>query len=89
MTRRAVHAEGAALMRRGLDPALPVMRAHGAARLMAHLRSELSLDEARALALRDTHRYAKRQFTWARHQMPEFAWVPPEGAEAAGAEALG
>ena len=38
---------------------------------------------------RDTRRYAKRQFTWARHQMPEFAWVAPEEAEAAGERALG
>jgi tRNA dimethylallyltransferase len=78
-----------ALMRRGLDPALPVMRAHGAPQLMAHLRGELSLDEAAALAVRDTRRYAKRQFTWARGQMPDFAWVAPEAAEAAGAQAFG
>ena len=76
-------------MRRGLDPALPVMRAHGAPHLIAHLRGELSLDEAAERAKRDTRRYAKRQFTWARHQMPDFAWVAPEAAEAAGAEALG
>ena len=37
----------------------------------------------------DTRHYAKRQFTWARHQMPEFVWVAPEAAEAAGAKALG
>jgi tRNA dimethylallyltransferase len=80
--------EVAALMRRGLDPALPVMRAHGAPQLMAHLRGELSLAEAAALAVRDTRRYAKRQFTWARGQMPDFAWVAPEEAEAAGARAV-
>jgi tRNA dimethylallyltransferase len=80
--------EVAALMRRGLDPALPVMRAHGAPQLMAHLRGELSLDAAAELAVRDTRRYAKRQFTWARNQMPDFAWVAPEAAEAAGAQAL-
>ena len=77
--------EVAALAARRLDPALPAMGAH----LIAHLEGRLSLDEARALAVRDTRRYAKRQFTWARHQMPAFAWTPPEGAEAAGAEALG
>jgi len=80
--------EVAALMRRGLDPALPVMRAHGAPQLMAHLRGQLSLKAAAELAVRDTRRYAKRQFTWARHQMPDFAWVAPEAAEAAGARAL-
>ena len=81
--------EVAALAARRLDPALPAMRAHGVPHLIAHLEGRLSLDEARALAVRDTRRYAKRQFTWARHQMPAFAWTPPEGAEAAGAEALG
>jgi tRNA dimethylallyltransferase len=46
------------------------------------------LSEAAALAVLDTRHYAKRQFTWARHQMPEFVWVAPEAAEAAGAEAI-
>jgi tRNA dimethylallyltransferase len=80
--------EVAALMRRGLDPALPVMRALGARHLMAHLRGELSLDEAAELVVRGTRQYAKRQFAWARHQMPDFAWVAPEAAEAAALSAL-
>jgi tRNA dimethylallyltransferase len=77
------------LARRGLDPALPVMHAHGVPHLVAHLAGRLSLEEASALALRDTRQYSKRQFTWARHQMHDFAWVAPEAAEAAGAQALG
>ena len=81
--------EVAALAERRLDPALPVMRAHGVPHLIAHREGRLSLDESRALAVGDTRRYAKRQFTWARHQMPAFHWVPPEGAEAAGAAAIG
>jgi tRNA dimethylallyltransferase len=80
--------EAAELMRRGLDPALPVMRAHGAPHLMARLRGEISLAEAAELAKRDTRQYAKRQFTWARHQMAGFRWVAPDEAEAAGAAAL-
>ncbi len=88
MLREGAIEEVAALMRRGLDPTLPVMRAHGAPHLIAHLRGEVTLAEAADLAVRDTRRYAKRQFTWARHQMPDFAWVAPEAAEAAGAEAL-
>jgi tRNA dimethylallyltransferase len=89
MLREGALDEVAALARRGLDPALPVMRAHGAPHLIAHLEGRLSLPEAAALAVLDTRHYAKRQFTWARHQMPEFAWVAPEAAEAAGAAALG
>jgi tRNA dimethylallyltransferase len=72
--------EAAGLAARKLDPALPVMRAHGAPHLMAHLRGEMSLDDAAALSVRDTRAYAKRQFTWARHQLPGFEWVTPQAA---------
>jgi tRNA dimethylallyltransferase len=72
--------EVARLAERGLDPALPVMRAHGVPHLLAHLRGEMSLDAAAALGVRDTKAYAKRQFTWARHQLPAFAWTTPEDA---------
>ena len=89
MLREGALDEVAALAARKLDPALPAMRAHGVPHLIAHLEGRLSLDEARALAVGDTRRYAKRQFTWARHQMPDFAWVAPEAAEAAGENALG
>ena len=89
MLRTGALDEVAALGARGLDPALPVMRAHGTPHLLAHLRGELSLAQARDLGVRDTRLYAKRQFTWARHQMPEFAWVAPEAAEAAGLAAFG
>ena len=82
-------AEVAALAARGLDPALPLMRAHGAPHLMAHLRGEMSLDEAAALGVRDTKAYAKRQFTWARHQLPDFTWIAPDEAEEAVARAFG
>jgi tRNA dimethylallyltransferase len=64
-----------ALMTRGLDPGLPVMKAHGAPWLMAHLRGEMSLEAAGALATRDTRRYAKRQFTWIAHQAADWAQV--------------
>ena len=80
--------EIAALAARGLDPALPVMRAHGVPHLIGHLHGALSLDEAAERAKIDTRRYAKRQFTWARHQMPGFVWVAPEQALEAGARAL-
>ena len=88
MLRAGALDEAAALMRRGLDPALPVMRAHGVPHLIAHLRGALSLAEAAELAVRDTSRYAKRQFTWARGQMAGFEWVAPERVEEAGERAL-
>lgn len=70
-----------ALMERGLDPALPAMRAHGVPALMRHLRGEISLAEAAVTGKADTRHYAKRQHTWFRHQAPGFMWVRPEEAE--------
>jgi tRNA dimethylallyltransferase len=32
---------------------------------------------------RDTRQYTKRQATWFRNQLPDFAWVEPQGALAA------
>jgi tRNA dimethylallyltransferase len=63
---------------RNLDPMLPAMRAHGVPGLLAHLRGEMSLDEAITRGQGDTRRYAKRQFTWFRHQLPDWTWVAPE-----------
>ncbi len=54
----------------GLDPGLPVMKAVGVAELSRYVRGELTLDAAVALARRSTRRYAKRQVTWFRHQVP-------------------
>jgi tRNA dimethylallyltransferase len=52
----------------GLDPALPLMRAHGVPELAGCLRGETSLAEASARAILVTHQYTKRQMTWFRHQ---------------------
>ncbi|HET9018385.1 MAG TPA: tRNA (adenosine(37)-N6)-dimethylallyltransferase MiaA [Acetobacteraceae bacterium] len=60
-------AEVAALLARGLDPALPAMRAHGVPELAAHLRGEITLAEAARRATLVTGQYAKRQTTWFRH----------------------
>jgi tRNA dimethylallyltransferase len=73
--------EVAALRARQLDPLLPAMKAHGVPALIRHLDGEISLDEAAAIGCADTRHYAKRQFTWFRHQLPEFSWVKPEEAD--------
>ena len=75
-------AEIAALAARHLDPQLPVMKAHGVPPLIRHLRGEITLEEAAVIGRADTRHYAKRQFTWFRHQLPEFEWVNPEQARA-------
>jgi tRNA dimethylallyltransferase len=82
MVREGALEEAAELAARGLDPLLPVMRAHGAPALMAHLRGEMSLADAVARGQADTRAYVKRQFTWFRHQMAGWASAPPEAAEA-------
>ena len=72
-----------ALKSRGLDPALPAMKAHGVPWLVRHLEGEISLDEAAAEAKRDTRRYTKRQATWFRHQLPDWIWISPDKAPGA------
>jgi len=52
----------------GLDPALPLMRAHGVPELGAYLRGDIPLEEAKSRAVLVTHQYTKRQGTWFRHQ---------------------
>jgi tRNA dimethylallyltransferase len=63
-------AEVEALLERGLDPALPAMRAIGAREIAAMLAGALTRDQALALGRQATRRYAKRQYTWFAHQPP-------------------
>jgi tRNA dimethylallyltransferase len=88
MIERGALDEVAALAARCLDPALPVMRAHGVPPLIAHLAGRSSLEDAKTRGKLDTRHYAKRQVTWARHQMEAFAVVAPENAREAGARAM-
>ena len=70
------------LAARKLDPLLPAMKAHGVPALIRHLKGEITRNEASEIGRADTRHYAKRQFTWFRHQLPEFEWVQPEAAGA-------
>jgi tRNA dimethylallyltransferase len=72
--------EVAQLATRKLDPLLPAMKAHGVPALLAHLAGEITREAATEIGRADTRHYAKRQFTWFRHQLPEFEWVKPEHA---------
>jgi tRNA dimethylallyltransferase len=74
--------EVAALMARGLGPALPVMKAVGVREFGEALAGAVSPAEALARAQMQTRRYAKRQLTWFRHQTP--AWPRIEAADAEG-----
>ena len=74
--------EVAALAARGLDPALPLMKAVGFREIAAHLRGETTLAEALAAAQQETRRYAKRQSTWLRGQMADWPRLCEIDAEA-------
>lgn len=78
MAQKGAIEEVAALKARGLDPALPAMRAHGVPHLIAWLDERQTLEEAILRSQLDTRHYAKRQFTFARHQLPTFKWIAGE-----------
>jgi tRNA dimethylallyltransferase len=58
------------LLARRLDPDLPVMRAIGVPEVTAFLAGDSAPESAIASGQQATRNYAKRQFTWLRHQMP-------------------
>ena len=60
-----------ALLARGLDPTLPVMRAIGVPEIAGMLEGELSRAQAIDAGAMATRQYAKRQYTWFRNQPPE------------------
>ena len=70
MLERGAIDEVAALLARGLDPALPVMRAIGVPEIAGYLGGEWMLEEARNRGSQATRNYVKRQVTWLRHQFP-------------------
>lgn len=62
-----------ALIDLGLYPDQPILRAHGVPEFIAHLRGEMSYDDALTQAKANVRHYAKRQSTWWRGQM--VGWV--------------
>jgi tRNA dimethylallyltransferase len=68
------------LARRGLDPQLPAMKAHGVPWLVQHLEGRMTLEEASQQAKLDVRHYAKRQYTWFRHQLADWTPVSPTNA---------
>jgi tRNA dimethylallyltransferase len=63
-------AEVRTLLARGLDPALPVMRAIGVREVGAWLAGEIDPQEAMEAGRTATRQYAKRQYTWFSRQPP-------------------
>lgn len=77
MIREGALTEVQALTARGLDPALPAMKAVGVRELAAHLAGETTLEQALDALKQATRNYAKRQLTWFRNQTP--GWARSEG----------
>lgn len=64
------------LLDAGHAPGEPGMNATGYPQMAAHLSGGLTLDEATERIRRATRRYARRQITWLRHQLPPDAvWL--------------
>lgn len=74
-------AEAKALLAQKLDPGLPAMKAVGVREIAAYLAGHI--DRARMIALgrQATRRYAKRQYTWFRHRLPEAAILSEQYSE--------
>jgi tRNA dimethylallyltransferase len=61
-----------------LDSSLPMMRAIGVPELTRHLRKEIGLEEAVALAKIATRQFIKRQLTWGRGQAKGWTAISPQ-----------
>ncbi len=77
MMKEGLLEEVRALLQRGYPPDLPAFRSPGYREMIAHVRGELSLEEATEKAKGESRRYAKRQITWFRRE--NVFWVDPNG----------
>lgn len=66
------------LLAAGWSPDLKPFGSIGYKETLQHLAGQLSLDETSEKILTATRRYAKRQRTWFRGQMPEARWFHPD-----------
>lgn len=64
-----------ALLKLGLDPNLPAMKAIGVREIGAWLKGEITREAAASLAINATRQYAKRQMTWLRKHMADWEWI--------------
>lgn len=63
------------LLDAGLGPVLETMRVIGYNEIIAHLRGEISLEEAAALIKRNTRAYVRRQANWFKPTDPDIHWL--------------
>lgn len=77
MLERGAVEEVEALRRLDLDPSLPAMKAIGVREISDWLDGRISKARAIELAVTATRQYAKRQRTWFRNRMSDWAWIDP------------
>ncbi|MEL7367408.1 MAG: tRNA dimethylallyltransferase, partial [Myxococcota bacterium] len=61
----------------GMPQDAPGLRVIGYRDAVAHLRGDLTQEEAIQATITSTRRYAKRQVNWFNHE-PDIEWVPPD-----------
>lgn len=77
------------LLQQGYEPSDPGMNATGYIELVPYFRGERTLEEAIREIQRNTRRYARRQLTWFRHQLPPGAtWLDATRPHAALADEI-
>ena len=74
--------EVARLLEEGYSPALPSMSSLGYREMAAHVRGELTLEEAVRRVKTATHRFARRQYAWFRPGDPRIHWPDVDVEEA-------
>ena len=75
MIRQGLVGEVQNLLDAGLGPLLETMRVIGYNEIIAHLRGEISLEEAAALIKRNTRAYVRRQANWFKRTDPDIHWL--------------
>ena len=78
-----------ALASRQLNRNLPAMKALGVPPLLAVIAEEVEMEVAILQSKQDTRRYAKRQMTWFRNQMPDWHRVTCQDGEISDEDLIG
>ncbi len=73
MVERGLVEEVRGLLAAGYDAGAPAMTGTGYREIAAYLRGEVSLEDAVEQIRGNTRKYARRQLTWLRHQLPDTA----------------
>ena len=87
MLERGALEEARAALERCPDPTMPGWTGIGCAEIYQYLSGKLTLEECRALWLKNTRAYAKRQLTWFRTDK-DIRWFGPDQADAVVAHVL-